>query len=730
VTVTDAALDAPPWMDGLNAEQQRAVQHDGGPLLILAGAGTGKTRTLVSRLARLIADGTPPERILLVTFSRRAAEEMTRRVGALTDPATAARVHAGTFHAMAHRTLLRHGASLGLSGGFSVLDQGDAAELMGLARAGVVSAGAGEGADGRRTRFPRADTLLSIYSRVVNAQEPLQRVLKERFPWCAEDDTGIRAVFDAYTARKRADDLLDFDDLLLYWRAAVEDPALGPVLARSYDHVLVDEYQDTNVLQAAVLRGLRRSDDRITVVGDDAQAIYGFRAATVRNLLDFGDQFPGATSIALEHNYRSSQPILDLANVVVEQLGDGFAKRLWSSEPAGAKPALATCPTEAAQADAVCDLVLDQLERGMRLREQAVLFRAAHHSDLLELELRRRRIPFVKYGGMKFLEAAHVRDLVALLRLLDNPWDVLAWRRTLLLLDGVGPATVQRLLSELGVEPRRASGGCDPLSVFLGPDRPSVPRAEPGLTALVEALADCRREGGSSGDSGGSMAAGVAVSSRGSMDAGAQVDRLRRALDPLLRRRYDSPDARLRDLDQLAKLAPPGSSRSRLAAELTLDPPASTGDLAGAPHLDDDYLILSTVHSAKGGEWRAVHLIHAADGMFPSDMATGSAESIDEERRLFYVALTRAREQLTIYAPLRYHHGGSHGWGDRHSYAQRTRFLPPATDELLDHRAVRDVSGRAGGGPGDGEPGGGGPSAGGPVADVGGAVSEALRGLW
>jgi DNA helicase-2/ATP-dependent DNA helicase PcrA len=659
--VTDPAIEEPAWLASCNTQQRRAVLHDGGPLLILAGAGTGKTHTLVCRLARLLADGTPPERILLVTFSRRAADDMVRRVGAMTDLGMARRLDAGTFHAVAHRLLRRLGTAVGLGAGFSVVDQSDAAELMALVRSDVVASGPA----GRR--FPRAELLVSVYSRVVNAQAPLDEVLRDSFPWCAEHAGEIRSVFDAYTTRKQDGHLLDFDDLLLYWRAAAADPLLGPVLGGLYDHVLVDEYQDTNGLQADIVRGLRRDDDRLTVVGDDAQAIYSFRAATVRNLLDFAGQFPGATIVPLEQNYRSSQPILALANHVVAGLGDGFAKSLWTARPGGVRPVLATCPDEASQADAVCDLVVEHLEGGVALRSQAVLFRAGHHSDLVEVELRRRRIPFVKYGGLRFLEAAHVRDLVALLRVLDNPWDELAWHRVLLLLDGVGPSTSRRWLHDLGVRPR-AGGVDDPLGRFVGGRRPVLARAEPALSGLIDALAVCRP---------------------GGLGPGAEVDQLRVALDPLIRQRYDHADIRLRDFDQLAQLAAASPSRARLVADLTLDPPSSTGDLAGPSGLDDDYLVLSTVHSAKGGEWRVVHVIHAADGMFPSDLATGSPEGIDEERRLFYVALTRAREHLHLYAPLRYHHASTHGRSDRHSYAPRTRFLPPECNQLLEHRPVR-----------------------------------------
>lgn len=665
-----AGGDEAAWAGGLNPQQRAAVDHDGGPLVIQAGAGTGKTATLVARVARLLEGGVAGERILLVTFSRRAAQEMIRRVGALTDPALARGIHAGTFHAVAHRVLRRHGRSLGLGEGFTVLDQADAAELVKLVRAEVVEESSRQGP---RRRFARADTVLSVYSRVVNAQVPVDEAVRTWFPWCGEDIDGLREIFRGYTERKRAGFLLDFDDLLLYWRAALADPSLGPVLAGAYDHVLVDEYQDTNLVQAAILRHLRSDDDRLTVVGDDAQAIYSFRAANVRNLLDFERDWPGATTVTLEHNYRSTQPVLDLANAVVAGLSEGRPKQLWSDQPGGARPILATCPDEAAQADAVCDTLLEYYERGVLLRAQAVLFRTGHHSDLVEVELRRRRIPFVKYGGLRFLEAAHVRDLAALLRVLDNPWDELAWPRVLGLADGVGPAATRRLLEALGVRPRRdgdGSGDADPLQRFVGGTRPAPGRAGGDLDALAAGLADCR----------------------GELPPGAQVERLREILDPMIRRRYDHAEVRLRDFDQLARLAVGSPSRAALLADLTLDPPSATGDLAGPPLLDDDYVVLSTVHSAKGGEWDVVHVIHASDGNFPSDMATGDQASIDEERRLFYVALTRARRHLHVYAPLRYHFGGQSGRGDRHGYAPRTRFLPPELDHLLEHRAVRSAT--------------------------------------
>jgi len=651
----------PAWAEGLNASQRRAVDHRDGPLLIAAGAGTGKTRTLVSRLARILDDGVAPERILLVTFSRRAAAELTRRAGQLTDPASARRVVAGTFHSVAHRLLRKYGTAIGLAEGFSVLGQGDARDLLGLVRAPVASAS--------RTRFPRTDTVASVYGRVVSSQMPLEEAVVRWFPWCADDVEGLRTIFSAYTARKRAQHLLDLEDLLLYWRAAVTDATVGPALGERFDQILVDEYQDTNLVQADILRAMAVHDIAITVVGDDAQAIYSFRAATVRNILDFPTHFPGTSAVTLEQNYRSTTPILELANAVIAQVGEGVPKRLWTDESGGVRPTLATCPDQQAQATAVSETILHHYESGIPLRHQAVLFRTGHHSDLLEVELRRRRIPFVKYGGLRFLEAAHVRDLLAMLRLVQNPWDEMAWLRMLQLAHGTGPTAIEKILHHLGVrQPGR--DGPDPLTVFCAAPQScgAAPRSADDLSSLASALGTCRDQ---------------------SLSAGSQVDALRGALEPLVRRRYDHPEARLADFDALARIAADAPNATQLVADLTLDPPTSTGDLAGSPSLDDDWITLSTVHSAKGGEWGVVHLIHAADGAFPSDLATGSAEEVDEERRLFYVALTRARRHLHIYAPLRYHHGEPGGWTDKHSYAQRTRFLPPELDDLLDHRAIR-----------------------------------------
>jgi DNA helicase-2/ATP-dependent DNA helicase PcrA len=652
---------APAWSLGLNVEQRRAVDHDGGALRIIAGAGTGKTRTLVSRLARLIDDGVPPERILLVTFSRRAAAELIRRTGHLVGMNTAKRVEAGTFHSVAHRVLRRYRASLGLSEGFTVMDQGDAHDLFALLRTPVAA--------DRKRRFPQTATVAAVYSRVVSSQTSVEETVARVFPWCSEDIDGLRVVFTEYTDRKRSQQLLDFDDLLLYWRAAVVDPDVGPFMASMFDHVLVDEYQDTSIVQADVLRALRAVDSRLTVVGDDAQAIYSFRAASVRNILDFPAHFPDATTITLEQNYRSSAPILELANAVIAGATEGHGKNLWTDQNGGLRPILATCEDQQCQAEAVCTTVLEHHESGTALRDQVVLFRTAHHSDLLEIELGRRGIPFVKYGGLRFLEASHIRDLLSGLRVVANPWDELAWLRLLQLADGVGPKSARRMMQELEVWDAGFAVP-NPLDRFCSDPTGGRPnhRSAVDLEALGAGLDRCRAE---------------------DVPLGARVEVFKGVLEPMIRRVYDHPEARLADFDALAGLASESADIDTFLADLTLDPPASTGDLAGNPSLDDDWLTLSTVHSAKGGEWDVVHLIHAADGAFPSDMATGSDEGVDEERRLFYVALTRARSHLQIYAPLRYHHGDPGGWTDRHSYAQRTRFLPADLDALMELRAVR-----------------------------------------
>jgi DNA helicase-2/ATP-dependent DNA helicase PcrA len=827
------------WHACLNPQQHAAATAGPQPLLIIAGAGTGKTNTLAHRVAHLIATGTDPGRILLLTFTRRAAAEMLRRVERIlaqgmggsgfggrgsvvgerrnsrpearindecrspndeagnwqlatgnscpienqklkienpTDSALStqhsalARLWGGTFHAVANRLLRMHARAAGLGETFTVIDRSDSEDLIDTVRAQLGFHRAAE-------RFPRKGTCLAIYSRCVNAQEPVEQALRTHFPWLDGHAERLKALFRAYTAAKQEQNVLDYDDLLLYWYHLMQDPAAAAAVRDRFDAVLVDEYQDTNLLQAQILRQLRPDGRGLTVVGDDAQSIYSFRAATVRNILDFPADFPGAVVIKLEQNYRSVQSILDAANAVMALCPRRYHKRLYSTRASAQKPRLVTLIDEAQQSDYLVGRILEHYEEGIPLRRQAVLFRAAHHSDALEVELARRNIPFVKYGGLKFLEAAHVKDVLCILRLAENPRDATSAFRVLQLLDGIGPTHARRAIDHLcaagwdlrswrsfrpppaaeeqwrelvglmgmlggGHEGEEGSGfgvqGSGRVNDEIrNPKSEAMTNEEGRMTREQSDAATERRsdEGGGAfrlQGSGGvndeirnpkseAMTNEEGRRTREHSDAATQrrsdegrnreslknqkskiknppppienrkskienalsdqIAAVRRFYEPILHRRYDQAQIRARDLEQLQQISSNFASRSAMLAELTLDPPAGTQDLAGPPLLDEDYLILSTIHSAKGCEWDCVYVIHAADGNIPSDMATGSEEEVEEERRLFYVALTRARDFLEVCFPLRYYHKK---WptGDRHTWAQRTRFLP---ESVLEH---------------------------------------------
>ena len=648
----------------LNPQQRAAATHGQGPLLIVAGAGTGKTATLVHRVAWFIAEGIDPQRILLLTFTRRAAEEMLRRVAGLLSRleedagrtarpvARTTRVWGGTFHAVATRLLRRYGKAIGLPAEFAVHDRGDSEDLMAVVRTELKLAKTDR-------RFPHKGTCLDIYSRCVNARQKLPQVLGETFPWCKEWGEELKRLLDAYVDRKEAAATLDYDDLLLYWHALLADEQAGEQIRRQFDRVLVDEYQDTNTLQAELLYRLCPDGQGLTVVGDDAQAIYSFRAATVRNILDFPQHYPSTTRITLEQNYRSTQPLLEATNGVIALAKERFAKNLWSQREQGERPVFVTCEDEDDQSEFVISRVLTHREAGIPLRRQAVLFRASHHSMLLEAELARRNIPFHKYGGLKFVETAHVKDLLAFLRLADNPQDVVAGTRILPLLPGVGPVKARQLMGLLD----ESRGDFAAWKGWKPPE--GAAKLWPKLLELLVGLASTRE------------------------DLPGQVHRVRKFYTPLMEERYDNPHPRGRDLEQLELIAARYRNRRRMLLEMALDPPNSTQDLAGAPLLDDDYLVLSTIHSAKGLEWDVVHVIHAADGNIPSDMATGSPAQVEEELRLFYVALTRAKNYLYVCCPLRYYHARM-GYSDRHSYAQPTRFLP---EQVVRHFQRQATSG-------------------------------------
>jgi len=653
-------------LDGLNEQQRRAATQHGGPLLVLAGAGTGKTRTLVARAAWLHgSQGVPASRILLLTFTRRAASDMLARAAAWFDGSSqglqglqgTGRICGGTFHAIAHKIIRQHAESFSLPPQFTILDQGDATDLLDVLRPD-------HGLDGTGQRAPRAAACADIYTRCVNTGRPVSEVVTAGFPWCKPFTAQLAALFRAYTARKRARNLLDFDDLLLLWQAALADPAAGPVLRGMFDAVLVDEYQDVNAVQASIVRLLQPDGKQLTCVGDDAQAIYGFRGADPAHLRQLTADYPGLDIVRLDRNYRSRQGVLGLANVI-RPSSPGLDLRLSGDRGPGMAPLLVRCHDEATQAREICTRVLEAHEDGAALRDQAVLVRAAHHSDMLEIELSARKIPYVKFGGLRFTDTAHVKDFLAAARIIVNPADELAWFRLLRLHEGIGPAHARRVLDTL-LPGGGDAGPPDSWAAAVEAVGSAPARTRRALAATLGRLADAAQQIGDGQITGGQA-------------AGGQATAVLALLDPLIRARYPDATARISDLQRLADAAAAQPSLHDVLAELTLDPPVSSSDLAGPPRLDEDYLTISTIHAAKGLEWPIVHLPHLVDGALPSDMALGDPGGLAEEHRLFYVAVTRARDHLYLYAPQRLH-VHRRGRDDRHGFGQLTRFLD---DEAL-----------------------------------------------
>jgi DNA helicase-2/ATP-dependent DNA helicase PcrA len=630
----------------LNSEQAAAATHGDGPLLIIAGAGTGKTRTLIYRVAHLIGRGVAPERILLLTFTRRAAHEMLSRAERLVGSASA-RVQGGTFHATGHRLLRQFGPEAGLARDFSIMDQGDAEDLMQLARANL-------GYGKQEKRFPKKESLHYIYSRHLNADRPIEEILEEEFPHFLEYTRDIVRIFAEYTSRKSERNLVDYDDLLLFWALMLEaSPSLADRISGLHDHILVDEYQDTNLLQARILRGTCRTHKNITVVGDDAQSIYSFRGANFRNILDFPQQFGGARVVALEQNYRSTQPILDVTNTLISRALERFTKNLWTQRAGGDAPWLVTTRDEQQQTRFVVDRILELHEEGTPLREMAVLVRAGYMSADLEIELTNRKIPFEKWGGLKFLEASHVKDVLAFLRVLENPRDEVSWYRILMLMPGIGDVTARAMMESMA----ERAWDPDAFSHFMPP--PRARDAHKNLATLLRRLRGARTED-----------AGV----------GEDIDDIRLLYDSILAERYDRSEPRLADLDQLRVIAAGYPSRSAFLAALALEPPQSTQDLGTGSESDDDALVISTVHSAKGKEWDAVFVIWAVDGWFPSSRSLEDESQLEEERRLMYVAMTRARNHLAVTYPLNVY---ATRRGSDYSIDQLSRFIDRGMREKM-----------------------------------------------
>jgi DNA helicase-2/ATP-dependent DNA helicase PcrA len=652
--------------DSLNPQQRRAATFGtpvpdkgvtAGPLLILAGAGTGKTNTLAHRTAHLVLNGVDPSRIMMLTFTRRAAQEMIKRTQAIVaevlsdrgkagDRSVISRLQwAGTFHSVGNRILRLYAKHLGLDPNYSVLDRSDAADLMDVVRHEL-------GFSGKEKRFPRKDACLAIYSYRVNTRLSLKQTLEEQYPWCREWEADLTRLYREYVARKQKNRALDFDDLLLFWHVMMQTPALAQSLSKNFDHLLVDEYQDTSTLQGEIIHSLKPDGQGVTVVGDDAQAIYSFRAAAVENILGFADRYkPKADMVVLAQNYRSAQPVLDTANALMSDGPRQHRKTLLGTRQSGQKPYYVALDDAQAQADYITAKILQTREIGGSLKRHAILFRSSHHSDVLEVELTKKNIPFVKYGGLKFLEAAHVKDMLSVLRWADNPRNTIAGFRVLKLLPGIGPGQAKQaleLLEAKGFEVKSLASFDAPQPVKMDWKR---------FCALLEKLAD------------------PATPWPG------QVGLVKDWYKPQLERIYDSGWTRMGDLEQLDQLSGQHPNRERFLTELTLDPPAATGGQSGGSSKDEDYVILSTIHSAKGQEWDIVYVLNVSDGNFPSEFATGNQQMIEEERRLLYVAMTRARNELHLCAPLKFAVTQQPKNGDAHVYGAKSRFM---TDKVLD----------------------------------------------
>lgn len=645
----------------LNCAQQQAASYgekianqtfQSGPLLIIAGAGTGKTNTLAHRTAHLIINGVPPERILIMTFSRRAAKELENRTRKIVlnktktknIPTAGIKISwIGTFHSIANRLLRHYGKSIGMDSNFTIIDRNDASDLMDLLRQELKL-------NTKNRRFPKKSTCLNIYSRCINSQKPIEEILKNEFPWCEEWSKELRQLFRLYSERKLDQITLDYDDLLLYWYYLVEIKEVAQLIRSQFDHILVDEYQDTNILQAKILISIFPTGEGLTVVGDDAQSIYSFRSAELENILNFPNQFkPKGKIISLETNYRSTQPILDLSNQLLSESKLGYKKKLVSHKSNGLlshnKPLLVNVEDDQAQAKYITKQVLIERESGVELKQQAVLFRSGYHSDQLEIELMRQDIPFVKYGGLKFLEAAHVKDLLSIVRWTENPKHHISGFRVLKLLPSIGPSTAMKALDFLSLHQFD----------FLSLRNFTPPRAAlSSWMALTNFLSSSQSQGG---------------------QWPSQMELAKSFYLPLLEENYEDFYVRTGDIEQLTSLASQYQTRESFISELTLDPPISSGDLSEKPHKDDDFLILSTIHSAKGQEWKNVFVLNVADGNFPNEYAADNPKAIEEERRLLNVAITRAKQNLHLIQPLKYWVPEQPKYGDKHVYGAKSRFL-------------------------------------------------------
>ncbi len=635
----------------LNAQQLAAVTAGEGPSLVIAGAGSGKTRTLVYRVAYLIDSGIDPSHILLLTFTRKSSQEMLERAGELIG-VRSERVRGGTFHSVANMLLRRYGRSIGLEPGFTILDRGDAEDLIALVRAQL-------GLNEKDKRFPRKATIAEMFSKSENTLRPLAEIVVEEFDHFSDHLDALEQLQRGYQASKRQRQLVDYDDLLvLLRRLLMEDEAVRRTISSLYRYILVDEYQDTNRLQADVIRHLASTHQNVMVVGDDAQSIYGFRGATFKNIMEFPSLFPGTTIYKLEENYRSTQPILNLANTIIEEAREKYSKHLFTRKLDGPLPVLVEAAGENAQSRFIAQKILELREEGVPLDEMAVLFRSSFHSFDLEIELSRHGLPFIKRGGVKFIETAHVKDLLAYLRVVANPMDAVSWHRVLMLIEGVGPKKAQDVMATLV----KSDNPYHALREMPG-------RSGKGLRELALTL--------------------ESLAGAGDLRPAEQVNHIYEYYLPILKAQYDDYPKRTRDLDHLHTIAEGYQGVETFLSDLALEPPDGSATGVEAPDHDDERLVLSTIHSAKGLEWQCVFVIWIVDGKFPSVYSFIADEELEEERRLFYVAVTRAKRHLYLTYPINVFDKGS-----GMLLSKPSRFLDPVAPALLDQLNLIEEGGR------------------------------------
>ncbi|MBN1913855.1 MAG: ATP-dependent helicase [Candidatus Omnitrophica bacterium] len=595
----------------LNPAQLRAVESTEGQYLVIAGAGSGKTRTLVYRVAHLVEKGIKPDEILLLTFTRKAAEEMLKRAAGLLDE-RCQKVSGGTFHSFANSVLRKYARRMGISNNFTILDRSDSEDTINLIRARL-------GYHKLDKRFPRKKAINEVISLSINKSEGVESVLYDEYPQFIEWSDEIKKIGDEYTKYKFARSLLDYDDLLVYLKDLLEKHEdVRAALSGKYKYIMVDEYQDTNKLQAYIVCLLACEHKNIMVVGDDSQSIYSFRGANFKNIMDFPKIFKGAETITLEENYRSTQPILDMTNEVIRFAREKFDKKLFTRKTGGNIPVFIETRDENSQSRYIADKILELREKGVELGDIAVLFRSGWHSNDLEVELANRNIPFVKYGGQKFVEAAHIKDVISYLRIAYNPSDQVSWYRALLLLKGIGPKSAERIINGL----LSAKGRQDLDTALLDKN--------PGLKEMLKILEKVDPQ----------------------KNTPAQIIHVfLKYYQPLLKEKYDDFNKRLNDLDSLERIASRYKSLEQFLADMALEPPEKNIVESGIRDRDDSTLTLSTIHSAKGLEWKAVFVIYVAEGHLPSYLSMEDSDAIEEERRLFYVALTRAKDDLFLLKP-------------------------------------------------------------------------------